>query len=331
MTNLLIELPNPPQGKTGWPWTEGSDSIPERMPDGSEWPKISIVTPSYNQAQYLEETIRSVLLQGYPNLEYIIIDGGSTDGSVEIIKKYEPWLSYWVSEPDRGQSHAINKGFERSTGEIMAWINSDDYYKPNAFKNVVDIYKNSNNTSLAFIHGKSIIINSDNYALSEKGSEFNFINSLKNSTNPIAQSSVFLIRDKVKSIGYLDETLHMSMDWDLYVRLALEHSTLFTTQILSFFRQSETTKTSLNKVGFGPDMVKVLNKVYQNNKIAKSLIDIKSEAYSSAYIRCIGGYIRINNKNLARKSFIKALLHKPSSALTKSKKYYRYLFFSSNR
>ncbi|MBI1792664.1 MAG: glycosyltransferase [Chloroflexi bacterium] len=125
-SSTLSELPPPPPGKTGWPWTEETPQLPDIMPNGSPWPRISIVTPSYNQGQFIEETIRSVLLQGYPNLEYIIIDGGSTDNSVEIIKKYAPWLAYWVSEKDRGQSHAINKGFERSTGEIMAWLNSDD-------------------------------------------------------------------------------------------------------------------------------------------------------------------------------------------------------------
>lgn len=105
-----------------------------------QYPKISIVTPSYNQGQYIEETIRSVLGQNYPNLEYIIIDGGSTDGSVEIIRRYESQLAYWVSERDRGQYHAINKGFERSTGEIMAWINSDDKYCPWAFQVVAAIF-----------------------------------------------------------------------------------------------------------------------------------------------------------------------------------------------
>jgi glycosyltransferase involved in cell wall biosynthesis len=93
---------------------------------------MTIVTPSYNQGRFIETTIRSVLLQGYPNLEYIIIDGGSSDNSVEIIQKYEPWLTYWISEEDRGQAHAINKGFARATGDIFAYLNSDDYYEPDA-------------------------------------------------------------------------------------------------------------------------------------------------------------------------------------------------------
>ncbi|MFZ5919805.1 MAG: glycosyltransferase family 2 protein [Chloroflexota bacterium] len=94
------------------------------------WPRISIVTPSYNQGQFIEETIRSVISQGYPNLEYIIIDGGSMDGSQTVIKKYEHQLSYWVSEPDRGMYHAINKGFEHATGDILGWINSSDMLMP---------------------------------------------------------------------------------------------------------------------------------------------------------------------------------------------------------
>src|SRR5215510_10057630 len=122
----LTELPPAPPGKTGWPWTEQSRALSDRGGTDDSWPRITIVTPSFNQGQFLEETIRSILLQGYPNLGYFVLDGGSTDGSVEIIEKYSQWIDFWVSEPDRGQSAAINRGLRMGTGAYATWINSDD-------------------------------------------------------------------------------------------------------------------------------------------------------------------------------------------------------------
>ena len=145
----IDRLPTPPADRAGWPWAEETPPLPEKMPDGHPWPRISIVTPSFNQGQFIEETIRSVLLQGYPNLEYIIIDGGSKDGTVEIIRKYEPWLTYWVSEPDRGQSHAINKGLARCTGEIFNWINSDDLLCPGALVAIAQAWQRAPGSVLA--------------------------------------------------------------------------------------------------------------------------------------------------------------------------------------
>jgi glycosyltransferase involved in cell wall biosynthesis len=134
----LSDLPDSSTDKTGWPWTEQSDPLPAPQPDGTPWPKISIVTPSYNQGPFIEETIRSVLLQGYPNLEYVVIDGGSTDESVEILEKYDPWIDHWVSEPDDGQAEAINRGLTCCSGDLFNWVNSDDYLHPGALRAIAE-------------------------------------------------------------------------------------------------------------------------------------------------------------------------------------------------
>jgi hypothetical protein len=141
----LDSLPVPPPGRLAWPWTEAPPPLPPTRADGSAWPRISIVTGSHNQGAYLEETLRSVLLQGYPNLEYIVIDGGSCDDSLHILRKYEPWLAYWEAQQDRGQAAALNSGFARATGAILGFLNSDDTYLPGALERValeVDAQRN---------------------------------------------------------------------------------------------------------------------------------------------------------------------------------------------
>jgi glycosyltransferase involved in cell wall biosynthesis len=138
---LLADLPSPPPGKTGWPWTVETQPMPETMPNGKPWAKISIVTPSYNQGQFIEETIRSVLLQNYPNLEFIVIDGGSDDETKDILEKYSPWLSFWQSKGDRGQGHAINLGFSLANGDYLGWLNSDDFYTPTCLQRVAECFR----------------------------------------------------------------------------------------------------------------------------------------------------------------------------------------------
>ncbi len=131
----LDELPLPADGR-GWPWTEEVPRLPATLADGSPWPRISIVTPSYNRRAFIEGSLRSVLLQGYPDLELVVIDGGSRDGTVEVLERYRPWLSALVVEPDRGWCHAVNKGLARCTGQIVTFFSSDDLYLPGAFARV---------------------------------------------------------------------------------------------------------------------------------------------------------------------------------------------------
>lgn len=181
-----------------------------------KYPKISIVTPSFNQAKYLDTTIRSVLDQGYPNLEYIIIDGGSTDGSVEIIQNYAPHLSYWVSEKDRGQSYAINKGFARSSGEIMGWLNSDDYYSPGSLWQVAEKLSEQKMTLLV---GSAIQLDEENSGLKYVDKRKPSLRDMIYDNRTFPQPSVFWTRDLWQTAGPLDESLYFVMDYDLWLRM----------------------------------------------------------------------------------------------------------------
>jgi glycosyltransferase involved in cell wall biosynthesis len=147
--------PSPSPGRDGWPWVP-SAVAPAQQPRDLRWPRISIVTPSFNQGRYLEETIRSVLLQAYPNLEYIVIDGASTDGSVKILQKYAPHLAYWISEPDGGCAHALNKGLERASGAIFGFINSDDVYEPGVLFDIARTFLGRPHVDVLSGHGSFI-------------------------------------------------------------------------------------------------------------------------------------------------------------------------------
>jgi len=182
-----------------------------------EYPRISIVTPSYNQAKYLPETIESILRQDYPNLEYIIVDGGSTDGSVDVIRRYERHLAWWVSEKDSGQSEAINKGFARSTGELFNWINSDDVLFPGALHRIARAYRR---------HPEAAVIIGGHARADERRGVF--IASTAPSRRaiiprgwvmPIGQQSAFVASAVFARVGGVREDLHCIMDTELYYRI----------------------------------------------------------------------------------------------------------------
>jgi len=214
---LLSILPISSENNQGWPWQEETPFTVYN--NRSEWPKISIVTPSFNQGIFLEETLRSVLLQNYPNLELIVIDGGSKDASVEIIKKYEPWISYWVSEKDKGQSDAINKGFKKVNGEIITWLNSDDLFTQGALHQVAEYFLTLP-ADTGLVHGGTIIFK-DEKLIKKDWAYHN--PSLERYLAGMAfpqPSSFFLKKYFDKIGGQVNEHLHYGMDYDLFCRLA---------------------------------------------------------------------------------------------------------------
>ncbi|HKX30507.1 MAG TPA: glycosyltransferase family 2 protein [Blastocatellia bacterium] len=236
-------LPPPPPGRNGWPWhSDGREWSADRSIDG-EWPRISVITPSYNQDAFLEQTIRSVLLQRYPNLEYIVVDGGSTDRSREIIQKYSPWLSYWVSEPDRGQSHAINKGLARATGQILCWLNSDDYYLPGALAAVGEILADGEGNYAAVAHCLKIYADGRPPSVLE-GRYENRRRLLQYWKGyQMHQPSIFWRREIFEKVGLLDEDLHQILDFDYWTRISRYADFINVDRILSCCNYHAAAKT----------------------------------------------------------------------------------------
>lgn len=212
--------------------------------------RLSIVTPSFNQGRFLRQCIESVLSQGYGDVEYIIIDGGSSDESRTIIEGYASHLAYWCSEPDDGQSDAINKGFARATGELVAWLNADDYYTPGTFERIIAAYRD--NPDAPFYFGDGLRVAEDGSTKSNfypAGFSGFSRPALLLGLNYILQPSTFMNRQALACIGYLDTSLHYGMDSDLWMRLSALGEPHFINAALSASREYAETKTSSGSFG----------------------------------------------------------------------------------
>ena len=218
-------------------------------------PRVSIVTPSFNQAQFLEETIRSVLDQDYPDLEYIIVDGGSTDDSRGIIEAYADRLAWWVSEPDRGQTDAINKGFARASGEILAWINSDDTYLPGAISEAVDYLRQ--NTGAGMVYGDANLVSKTGQVLGRFPARQTDYRRLRRGYVHIPQQSSFFRASLWRQVGPLDPSFYFAMDYDLWVRLARIAPLHYYPRLWANFRLHSTGKSVVSDDRCWPEMLRV--------------------------------------------------------------------------
>jgi len=236
------------------------------------FPKISIVTPSYNQGKYLEQTILSILNQNYPNLEYIIIDGGSTDDSLEIIKKYDEHITYWVSEPDEGQTHAINKGFKKATGDLVAWMNSDDIYFENAFEHVSQAFNQTDGNFDVYFGDKANINEVGDIIREYLYPPFSGLG-IKYTTNMnISNQSAFWKRDLFDKFGFLNEDIQFAMDYEYFLRLYMKGATFYKIpEVLGALRMYSENKSSDEKW---------LKIKYQNIRDIKASYGIKRSVLS---------------------------------------------------
>ncbi|MBT3240615.1 MAG: glycosyltransferase [Chloroflexi bacterium] len=218
-------------------------------------PLVSIITPSYNQAEYLEKTITSVLGQTYPNIEYIIIDGGSEDGSKEIIEKYQKKIKYWVSEPDQGQTDAINKGFAKANGEILAWLNSDDTYEPHAVAEAVTYLLE--HPEIGLVYGDTDFIDAQDRKIGKFPSAQTDLRRLKRGYVHVAQQASFWRAELWKQVGPLDPSFYFAMDYDLWVRLASVTEIKYLPKQWANFRLHGHAKTIANDDRCWPEMIRV--------------------------------------------------------------------------
>ena len=282
-TNLLPS----PLGKKMWPWVTEASQLPRTMPDGVPCPKVTIVTPSYNQGEFIEETIRSVLLQNYPNLEYIIIDGGSTDNTIDIIRKYKSSISYWVSEPDRGQADAINKGFAKTSGEFLGWLNSDDCLYPGAIAKMVTELQN--NPEVSMVYGDV----DAGYDLEEiqfrlYGEQINLEKMLKTYRVPIPQQGSLWRRTAFEALGGLGQQWNLVLDRDFFLRIAQRFEIAYIPGTVGFFRQHSQSKSVSRSYADAwlTEIPLMYQSFFQQKNLSEDLIELKNVSMGVVYIHC---------------------------------------------
>ena len=245
-----------------WPWTNAIH--PNIYTIRDQWPKISIVTPSYNQAQYIEETILSIINQNYPNIEFIIVDGGSKDDTVKIIKKYDSYLKYWISESDNGQVDAILKGLKHCTGEIFNWINSDDLLAEKALFNIAEDYL-KNSTLKIIAGGCTHFTNDRNESETTLVRDLTF-DGLISEKSYFQQPSQWIILKTIKKLN-IDQHLHYSFDWGMVLNFDLKNEEIkYLPLNLSYFREHEDAKTFKDSLLFKHEKLKIVKQYFEKTK-----------------------------------------------------------------
>jgi glycosyltransferase involved in cell wall biosynthesis len=267
------------------------------------YPKITVITPSYNQGRFLEATILSVINQKYPNLEYFVIDGGSTDHSLSIIQYYEEAITFWISEKDKGQSDAINKGFRRATGDIVIWLNSDDQFTPRALHKAAEYFNKYPNVFV--IHGRTILFGETIVETVRSCPQVDDLTPYYLASLPFPQPSAFFRREAITKYGLLEQNCHYGMDYDFFLRIALNHEFMAVDDIFSKYLLHQDSKSVAFSKRFVKDYTKVFSKLLRTFPIAT---DTLIPALTKFGLYEAGNDTYISSKNIDLPTLHQALL-----------------------
>lgn len=244
-------------------------------------PRVSVITPSYNQGKFLEHTIHSVLSQNYPNLEYIIIDGGSTDNSVEIVQRYADKISHWTSRKDNGQAEAINEGFERATGEYVAWLNSDDLYLPGCIQKAVEALEA--NPDVAMIFGQVEVINHRGMRIGTFRPITYQFEDLLTYKCILPQQGVFFRHTLLNEIGNLNINLHFALDHEFFLRIGERYPIMGISDTLAQYRISDINKGFVMRSKWAEEFVWILDQFFLRAETDPKFTLLRQLAYARAY------------------------------------------------
>ena len=272
-------------------------------------PLVSIVTPSFNQGEYIEETIQSILDQDYPNIEHIVIDGASTDGTVSMLKRYDRTIS-WLSEPDRGQSDAINKGFRRARGDILTWLCADDVYERNTVAKIVKHFEEHSSTDM--VYGECLYIDSTGETIGKYPSrDFDIAALLPFGFIP--QPTVFMRKSVLDRVGLVDTDLHFAMDLDLWVRIAMGGRVDFIPEILARYRLHDGTKTVSSREAFEREGIRVKERYLNDANFKKCLDSSYRNVSCRVYLKTASFYFYEGEVTKTVQYLIKAFAANPVS------------------
>jgi glycosyltransferase involved in cell wall biosynthesis len=272
-------------------------------------PSITIVTPTLNPAAYIQATIDSVLSQNYPNLEYRVLDGGSNDGTQAILAQYGRQVA-WRSGPDRGQSDAINRGWAESSGEILAWLNSDDLYLPGTLQRVGSYF--AAHPEVEWVYGDCLIVDSAGIQIGQfPVRPYDYLTLVRETHDYLPQPATFIRRSLYQSVGGLDERLHFGMDFDYWLRAGLQHAAVYLAQPLAALRLHESAKSVAQLARFAQELIQIYRGYFARTDLPLAIRACQPIALSNIYLRAADCAFWGNDLGAARQHAIQSFLHRP--------------------